>query len=679
MSLSMPRQPSYDELEQRVKELEQKAAENRLVEDALRESEALSRQIVDKSPIAMLIFSKVDNRVITVNKKFTELFGYRNSDVPDVESWWSLGYPDEHYRNEVRSTWRKNVEKAVEHGTGIEPVEARVTCKDGSIRFIRSHASSFGNKTIIASVDLTDLKYAEEALRKNEELFKAIFNNAGIGIGIANKEKNFSMVNKRMAQMFGTGEEEFLRVSNIDVTHPEDAELSRQRLESLFQGEIDYYRMEKRYIRKDKSVFWVDLSVAPIRDEDGNVIASIGMFTDITDRKEAEKENKRLQAQLGHAQRMESIGTLAGGIAHNFNNLLMGIQGNTSLMLFDVGLNHPFHPYLRNIERLVRNGSKLTAQLIGYAREGRYEVKPISLNRLVRDISDTFGTTRKEIRVYRELSENLYGIYADQSQIEQVLLNLFVNAADVMRGGGDLTLTTKNVTHEDMKDKIYKPKPGSYVLLIVKDTGTGIDKETMEHIFEPFFTTKGLENGTGLGLASVYGIVKGHGGYIDVESEKGRGTIFSIYLPGTEEVVREDREFSAEPVKGDGRVLLVDDEEIILTTGEQMLRALGYETLIATDGREALKLYEENQNEIDIVLLDMVMPSLGGAKTFDRLKEMNPSVKVLLSSGYSLDGEAKEIMQRGCDGFIQKPFDMGTLSHSIKEILERNGKMSGLI
>ena len=240
-------------------------------------------------------------------------------------------------------------------------------------------------------------------------------------------------------------------------------------------------------------------------------------------------------------------------------------------------------------------------------------------------------------------------------------------------------MTTKNVTHEDMKDKIYKPKPGSYVLLIVKDTGTGIDKETMEHIFEPFFTTKGLENGTGLGLASVYGIVKGHGGYIDVESEKGRGTIFSIYLPGTEEVVREDREFSAEPVKGDGRVLLVDDEEIILTTGEQMLRALGYETLIATDGREALKLYEENQNEIDIVLLDMVMPSLGGAKTFDRLKEMNPSVKVLLSSGYSLDGEAKEIMQRGCDGFIQKPFDMGTLSHSIKEILERNGKMSGLI
>jgi two-component system cell cycle sensor histidine kinase/response regulator CckA len=288
----------------------------------------------------------------------------------------------------------------------------------------------------------------------------------------------------------------------------------------------------------------------------------------------------------------------------------------------------------------------------------------------VKDISDTFSTTRKEIQVHRELSEDLYGVYADQGQIEQVLLNLFVNAADVMPEGGDLILRTKNVTHEDMTGKVYKPKRGNYVLLTVRDTGTGMEKEIMEHIFEPFFTTKGLANGTGLGLASAYGIIKGHGGYIDVESEKEKGTIFSIYIPGTGETAREDHEFSSKPVKGNGTVLLVDDEEIILTTGEQMLKVLGYDVLVANGGQEAIKLFEENQDEIDIVLLDMVMPSLGGGKTFDRLKEKNPEVKVLLSSGYSIDGEAKEILERGCDGFIQKPFDMGRLSQNIKEILK---------
>lgn len=670
----MPTKPSYEELEKRVRELENHSAENRQVEEALRERENLSRQIVDKSPIATLLFSIVDNKVITLNKKFTELFGFTISDVPDVESWWYLAYPDEQYRKMIRSSWEKNVKKAVKNQTNIEPIEARVTCKNGSTRYIRSHASSFGNKVIVASVDLTDLKRAEEALRESEALFKGIFNNAGIGIGIANRKKKFYMVNKRMAQMFGTTGQELIKVSNTDITHPEDVELSRKRLEALFQGEIDYYRIEKRYIRKDNSIFWVDLSVSPIHDEDGNVIASIGMFADITDRKEAEWENKRLQAQLVYAQRMESIGTLAGGIAHNFNNLLMGIQGNTALMLFDMGPQHRYYQNLKNIESLVKNGAKLTAQLVGYAREGRYKVEPLHLNRLVKDISDTFINTRKEIRVHRELAENLYGIYADQGQIEQVLLNLFVNAVDVMPEGGDLILKTKNVTHEDMGGKIYKPRPGNYVLLTVKDTGKGMDKETMEHIFEPFFTTKGLASGTGLGLASAYGIVKGHGGYIDVESEMGEGTTFYIYLPGTGEAIQEEHEPSGRPVRrGAGTVLLVDDEEIILETGEQMLRAMGYEVLAATGGLEAIKLFEENRDRIDIVLLDMVMPNPGGGKTFDTLKEIDPDVKVLLSSGYSIDGEAKEILKRGCDGFIQKPFDMERLSQSIKEILERDG------
>jgi len=277
--------------------------------------------------------------------------------------------------------------------------------------------------------------------------------------------------------------------------------------------------------------------------------------------------------------------------------------------------------------------------------------------------------TKKEIKVHQELSEKLYGIEADQGQIEQVLLNLYVNAADAMPGGGDLFLKTMNVTDKDMTDKPYEAKPGNYVLLTVKDTGVGMDKETKERIFEPFFTTKGLASGTGLGMASAYGIIKGHGGYIDIDSKKGKGTTFSIYLPATEKMIKEKKALSGKLIEGKGTVLLVDDEEMVLDAGGQMLKHLGYEVLLAGDGQEALELYKNNQDKIDLVLLDMVMPVMGGGKTFDRMKEINTNVKVLLSSGYSIEGEAKEILKRGCDAFIQKPFKLDQLSQEIRDIL----------
>ena len=368
---------------------------------------------------------------------------------------------------------------------------------------------------------------------------------------------------------------------------------------------------------------------------------------------------------------MESIGTLAGGIAHNFNNLLMGIQGNASIIFLDINSSHPRHKNLKNIEKLVENGAKLAAQLIGYAREGKYEVKPINLNQLVEETSDTFGMTKKEITVHQELSEDLHGIEADQGQIEQILLNLYVNAVEAMPEGGNLFLKTMNVTDKDMSGKLYKANPGNYALLTVRDTGIGMDKETRERIFEPFFTTKGLASGTGLGMASTYGIIKGHGGYVDVDSEKGKGTTFSIYLPATEEMIEQKNVLSDELVKGKGTVLLVDDEEMVLEVGKELLDHLGYEVLLAENGQEALELYKKNQDKIDLVLLDMVMPVMGGGEAFDRMKEINTNVKVLLSSGYSLEGEAKEILKRGCNAFIQKPFKMEQLSQKLMEVLDK--------
>jgi len=407
----------------------------------------------------------------------------------------------------------------------------------------------------------------------------------------------------------------------------------------------------------------ITLNVSPVKDEQGKTLIVIN---DVT-------QQKRMEAQLRQAEKMEAIGTLAGGIAHDFNNLLMAIQGTVSLILFNIDGTHPLYDKLINIEQWVESGAKLTNQLLGYARKGKYEVKPISLNVVVEEIAETFRRTRKQIVIQRELSDKLYTTKLDKGQIEQVLFNLYVNAANAMPGGGRLILKTRNTSHEQMQAKIYKPKPGRYVELTVGDTGAGMDKKTLGRIFEPFFTTKDMGRGTGLGLASVHGIVKSHDGYIDVESEEGVGTTFKVYFPATIETYdRDDEDRSCGEIpKGTETILLVDDERMIIEVGQELLEAMGYGVLTALDGKEAVETYRSNHKSIDLVILDMIMPEINGGDVYDMVKEINPDIKVLLSSGYSKEGQAQEILARGCDGFIQKPFHINELSQSIKKVLEQ--------
>jgi CheY-like chemotaxis protein len=323
------------------------------------------------------------------------------------------------------------------------------------------------------------------------------------------------------------------------------------------------------------------------------------------------------------------------------------------------------------MDELIESGTQLTSHLLGYAREGRYEVKTINLNKTVMETSDTFAMTKKQIKVHQNLAQDLLGIKADKGQVEQVLWNLFVNAADAMPDGGELFISTANATHEDMRGRLYVPNPGKYVALAVADTGHGMDNKTLERAFDPFYTTKGVGRGTGLGLSSAYGIVKAHGGYVDVESKSGGGTTFKVFFPATEEEVQEDAKIMTELVKGTGTVLLVDDEEPLLDVGKELLEAMGYHVLAAKDGNEAVEIYREHEGDIDIVVLDMIIPGMGGGEVYDRLRETNPNVKVLLSSGYAIDGEASKIIERGCNGFIQKPFHMKELSDKMNEIINK--------
>jgi len=395
-----------------------------------------------------------------------------------------------------------------------------------------------------------------------------------------------------------------------------------------------------------------------------------GIIRDITQRRRNEEERKILESQLQQAQKMEAIGTLAGGIAHDFNNLLMAIQGQISLLLMTGKRSDPHRIRLEKIESYIENGSKLTAQLLGYARKGKYEVKPIDLNKVIEDTIRTFRRMKKEVRFYVNLASDLSAIEAEPSQIVQILMNLFLNASDAMPGGGDITVTTANVDHHCIKSLLYKPMPGRYVMMSIRDTGTGMDEWTLEHIFEPFFTTKEMGRGTGLGLASVYGIIKSHQGFIEVESAVSDGTTFHIFVPASDNAIQENVIADTEAIMtGRGTILLIDDEEDILEIAKPMIESLGYKVIVARSGAEALYLYPKYQEDIDLVLLDMIMPGISGGNVYDRLKTLNPKVRVLLISGYSIESEAKEILFRGCDGFIQKPFQIKALSRKIRSIL----------
>ena len=515
-------------------------------------------------------------------------------------------------------------------------------------------------------------KAADDALRESQEKYRTILESIEEGCFETDIDGNLTFFSNPFLKTLGYSRDELRGRNTSRYTSPDTAEKMNRITERLKETGKPENVADYDVIRKDGSNVSLELSVSLLKDPDGLPMGYRGILRDVSERKKTEEEKHKLETQLQQAQKMESIGTLAGGIAHDFNNILMGIQGNASLMLLKIDSEHPNHEKIKNIEKYVQNGTALTKQLLGFARRGKYLIKATDLNEIIDKSSSLFARTKKEIRIHTDLYEDLWSAEVDRGQIDQVLLNLYVNAWQAMSNGGDLYLQTENVILDRSYVKPYKVEPGRYAKISVSDTGVGIDKETQERIFEPFFTTKEMGRGTGLGLASVYGIIKSHGGYINVYSEKERGTVFTIYLPASAKEVLIDEEGSPDRlIKGTGTILLIDDEKMILDVGLELLEELGYTVLSAMSGQEAIDVFQKDQDNIDLVIMDMIMPGMGGGETFDRLKEINPEVKVLLSSGYSINGQATKIIQRGCDGFIQKPFNMNQLAEKIQKILAK--------
>jgi len=534
--------------------------------------------------------------------------------------------------------------------------------KDGETIWMATCLSALPEGGIVAILhDVTVQKQAEEALRESEERYRLLVENANEAIFII-EAGIVKFPNFKTGEMTGYSEDELSKIPFKNLIHPDDREMVLERRRKRLLGEKPPSIYSFRMINKSGGELLVQINTVLINWE--GKPATINFIRDIT-------EQKRLEAQLQQAEKMEAIGTLAGGIAHDFNNLLMGIQGRTSLMMSDTDSSHPNDEHLKGIEDYVKSAAELTNQLLAFARGGKYEARPTDLNKLVKSQNRMFGRTRKEITIRGKYEEDLWSAEVDQGQIEQVLLNFYVNAWQSMPGGGNLYIQTENVTLEENHIKPFEVAPGRYVKVSVTDTGVGMDEAIQQRIFDPFFTTKEMGRGTGLGLASTYGIIKNHGGFIDVYSEKGKGSTFNLYLPASGKKVIEEVKLSKDVLKGAGTVLLVDDEDIIIDVGKPMLDKLGYKTLIAGSGKDAIEIYKSKKDQIDIVILDMIMPEMGGGDAYDKLRKINPEIKVLLSSGYSVDGQATEILERGCDGFVQKPFNMKDLTQKIRGILDK--------
>ena len=357
-----------------------------------------------------------------------------------------------------------------------------------------------------------------------------------------------------------------------------------------------------------------------------------------------------------------------------FGRDLMGLQGNASLMLGELNEGHPHHERFRNIEQYVRRGAELTRQLLGFARGGVCKVEPVDLNDLVKKSATLFIRTKKEITLHAKYQADLWPALVDQGQIEQALLNLYINAWQSMPAGGTLTVSTVNFMMSEETARASNLASGKYIRLSIADTGVGMDKATRERIFEPFFTTKEMGRGTGLGLASVYGIIRNHGGAVGVESREGEGTVFRIYLPASKsKPLQKKEETLPEVLNGSGTILLVDDEEMITQVGGEILEKIGFKVLLANSGKQAVELFRRRPDSIDLVILDMIMPEMNGPEVFDRLREFNPRVKVLLSSGYAMEGAARELLRKGCRGFIQKPYNIDELSKKVRTVMEQGG------
>ena len=532
--------------------------------------------------------------------------------------------------------------------------------------------------TVLAGKILSDQVVAlqrVESLKKSEEKYRAVFENAGVGIDLVDRQGRFLEVNTALARMLGYTQRELQDFKIGDVTHPDDLDISTRYFNKLISGASFSYRFEKRYLRKDGTTMWSDLSVSPIRDNAGNHWATIGVIRDISLQKQSEEEQDRLQRQLNQAQKMESVGRLAGGVAHDFNNMLGVIMGHAEMALEALGPGDSVSEDLQEIRKAAERSADLVRHLLAFARRQTIAPRVMDLNETIERMLKMLRRLMGEnIDLVWKPGSNLWPVKMDPAQVDQIMVNLCVNARDAIAAEGGITIETERATLNDDYSMLHpEVSAGDYVILTVADNGCGMAGEVLDKIFDPFFTTKEVGKGTGLGLPTVYGIVRQNDGFVDVESKPGSGTVFRIYIP------RYKGENRAEPIRnpreairgGNETVLLVEDDASILSLAGKMLERFGYRVLTAESPADALNIAGKHEDGIDLLVTDVVMPGSNGRDLSEKLLSLYPRLKTIFMSGYTADIIANHgVLEDGVD-FVNKPFSMEELAGKVRETLDR--------
>jgi PAS domain S-box-containing protein len=635
----------------------------RRAERQLLQREADYLRLVDNVAEGLLITQ--GDRLIFANHQAAAITGYAVSEL------LSRPFTEFVHPEDAVVMW-ENYQRRIKGLDAPEVRTSRVFYRDGSFRWVEFKTMLIeweGRPAALSfCTDVTERKLAEDALKASEEKFARAFKESPVWVVISSLEDGrYIEVNDTFLRDTGFTRDEVIGRTSVELSTWPDQNDRKWIVDRIKEkGSVRNVEVERRTKSGDFLIMLFSGESFEMGDEDCLLSVSL----DITENRRMENDKIRLENQLRDAQKMEALGTMAGGLAHDFNNILMGVLGRVSLMQAEPEIGQTQKDHLTSIEELVESATNLTRQLLAFARGGRFEPQVLDVNQLIQKTTKIFGRTHKQITVHENFDPQAWTVEVDRGQMEQVLLNLMINAWQAMPEGGDLHLVTENLDFR----KGRRPHSGlsaqKYVRITVTDTGTGMDDVILQRIFDPFFTTREMGRGTGLGLASAYGIIKNHGGAITVKSQPGRGTSFHIFLPACGREITAVEKNSDRLIQGSEAILVVDDEPLVLEVAVEMLEMLGYRVVPAGGGQAALELFQELHDELDLVILDMIMPGMSGEQTYELLKKIDPNVKVMLSSGYSMSGQAERIIDKGCRDFLQKPFNLSELSRKVRTALD---------
>jgi len=628
--------------------------ERKHAEDLLKKSERQYRDLVETS--SDVIWSLDENAIITfVNQAAKTVYGYDPEEM--------IGCPFTDFVSDEQAINDMAAFRTVLAGEPQYKYETEHVRKDGTPVALSINAKQrldeYGNVagTTGTATDITEKQRSENILRRREKQFRTYFQLPLIGIAITANNGDWIDVNDKLCEMYGYPREELLKLSwRKDITYPADLEADLTQLQKVRSGEIDRYSMDKRFIRKNGEIIHASMSLGCVRNNDGTVDYYVVLVQDISDRVHMEKETIELQRQLMQSQKMDAIGQLAAGIAHDLNNALGAVVGHLQLMKLDSSLNTSAE---RSVDIALSGCARATSlieQLLGFSKQGKYNLRTICLQQLVSETLDFLARVlEKNIHISRIGFNNSVFIKADEAQLQQAITNLIINAKQAMPSGGNITVSVDSKQIKNPSQYNAHSSPGEYAVLSIKDSGQGIEPEILDKIFEPFFSTK-EEGGTGLGLSMVYGTIQNHGGWLQVYSTPRTGSTFEVYLPTALPSEYPEIDIVAiEKAARSGAILVIDDEPHLADLTQQFLEQAGYKTRSFTSGEVAIDWYEENCAEIDLVILDMKMPGMDGKACFEAIKKIKPTAHVVILTGYIHDDAAGELLASGVMKVFQKP------------------------